>query len=64
MINRSSFGRLYLLVLALEMPLGPNLMKNRGFESPPTSSPNGGWAVGAQRNGAQPKRGQSFRCNW
>jgi len=36
----------------LEMPLGPNLIKNGGFESPLASSPETGWAVGDQRNGA------------
>lgn len=36
----------------LEMPLGPNLIENGGFESPLASSPAGGWAVGEQRNGA------------
>ena len=37
----------------LEMPLGPNLIQNGGFESPLASSPEGGWAVGEQRNGAR-----------
>ena len=36
----------------LEMPLGPNLISNGGFESPLTAHPEGGWAVGEQRNGA------------
>jgi len=36
----------------LEMPLGPNLLDNGGFETPLASNPEGGWAIGEQRNGA------------
>ena len=36
----------------LEMPLGPNLVQNGGFESPLAASAEAGWAIGEQRNGA------------
>ena len=36
----------------LEMPLGPNLVQNGGFESPLAASAETGWIVGEQRNGA------------
>lgn len=36
----------------IELPLGPNLLKNGGFEEPLTPTPDGGWAVNAARNGA------------
>ena len=36
----------------IEMPLGPNLLKNGGFEGPLAATPNDGWAVSTARNGA------------
>ncbi|MBV9851248.1 MAG: hypothetical protein JO250_16380 [Armatimonadetes bacterium] len=35
----------------IELPLGPNLLKNGGLEAPLTATPDGGWAVAAARNG-------------
>lgn len=36
----------------IELPLGPNLLKNGGFEAPLALTPDGGWAVAAARGGA------------
>ena len=35
----------------VELPLGPNLLKNGDFEEPLAATPDAGWAVSAVRNG-------------
>ena len=37
----------------IELPLGPNLLKNGDFEEPLAATPDDGWAVTTTRNGAR-----------
>lgn len=35
----------------IALPLGPNLLKNGGFEAPLAASPDAGWVIGSLKNG-------------